>query len=525
MTLPKKKKCIQCGKISEFIQCSKCETPQCYTCADVSVTELAALRKKNIKFECSACCTNEGRKSKEPTDKTLIDVVTAIQQQVTALQVTIQELKNNSMSAQTSQQSNCQSNDMDDVITEINERNKREKNVIIYDVKESESNDTNERKSHDDRKVKEMVTKLGLNPVSIKNIIRLGKLDSNSNRDRPMKVTLSTKGEAIAILKNSREKQIMAVKNDLTPLQRSKLKTLQSKMKEKQDNGDLGWSIKYMNGVPQLIKVNIGQKEPPKKTCLNDKIPDAVVGIDGYELLRSDRSNRKGGGACLYISNVDEDKIIYNQVTTPNGNDTEFLAVEITVGQENFILACVYRPPDTCVEDDQRIQSSLRQICSMGKQIIVFGDFNYPHIVWNFDEDVADASGPDCTFVDTLAECGLTQRSFTKIPPSIKNKPYEERLQIMKLSTHEKRRERGDLIETYKIMSNHYASIDPASMFTMNTNNLRGHPMKIYKERYNKEERKNFLSNRVFSRWNNLSCEVVTATSINQFKNRLDDNQ
>uniref|UniRef100_A0A8D9E300 Uncharacterized protein n=1 Tax=Cacopsylla melanoneura TaxID=428564 RepID=A0A8D9E300_9HEMI len=260
-TTPKKKKCPQCGKISEFIQCSKCKAPQCYTCADVSVTEASALRKKNIKFECTTCCSNEGKKSKDTNDKTLIDVVTAIQQQVTALQATIEDMKNNSLVASTNLPSNSQSNDMDVVISEINERSKREKNVIIYDVKESESNEPDVRKSHDEKKVKELVTRLGLNPISIKSIIRLGKRENNSSGDRPMKLTLSNKGEAIAILKNSREKQIKSIKNDLTPLQRSKLKNLQSTLKDKQENGETGWSIKYLQGVPQLIKINAGTEK------------------------------------------------------------------------------------------------------------------------------------------------------------------------------------------------------------------------------------------------------------------------
>ena len=60
-------------------------------------------------------------------------------------------------------------------------------------------------------------------------------------------------------------------------------------------------------------------------------------------------------------------------------------------------------------------------------------------------------------------------------------------------------------------------------IFHFNINeNLRGHSLKLYKERCNKLQRKNFLTNRVVYSWNSLHNETVTAESINNFKNRLD---
>ena len=42
------------------------------------------------------------------------------------------------------------------------------------------------------------------------------------------------------------------------------------------------------------------------------------------------------------------------------------------------------------------------------------------------------------------------QRTATKMAPSLRNLPYEERLSRLKLPTHEKRRKRGDFIAVYK---------------------------------------------------------------------------
>ena len=48
------------------------------------------------------------------------------------------------------------------------------------------------------------------------------------------------------------------------------------------------------------------------------------------------------------------------------------------------------------------------------------------------------------------------QKRATKILPGLKNLPYSERLKICKIPTLHYRRIRGDMIETYKIVSRKY---------------------------------------------------------------------
>ena len=133
----------------------------------------------------------------------------------------------------------------------------------------------------------------------------------------------------------------------------------------------------------------------------------------------------------------------------------------------------------------------------------------YAHSVWNpyYVKDIELLEG--------------VQRRATRIPATLKGSAYEERLRVFGLPTLRERRMRGDLIETFKIIQNHYKV--PMYIFHFNINeNLRGHSLKLYKERCNKLQRKNFLTNRVVYSWNSLHNETVTAESINNFKNRLD---
>ena len=114
----------------------------------------------------------------------------------------------------------------------------------------------------------------------------------------------------------------------------------------------------------------------------------------------------------------------------------------------------------------------------------------------------------------------------TKLVSGLKNLRYEDRLQRLKLSltTLEKRRLRGDLIEAFKIMTAR-EKIDKHEYFDSSNNaySLRGHKYKIAVQRSRTVARTAFFSQRVVTSWNKLPDDVVNATSINMFKNWLDE--
>ena len=121
--------------------------------------------------------------------------------------------------------------------------------------------------------------------------------------------------------------------------------------------------------------------------------------------------------------------------------------------------------------------------------------------------------------IDTLER---VQRRATKLIPRFKKLSYEERLERLKLIPLEQRRLRGDLIETYKILSNK-VDVNRKIFFQLaDTVNLRGNSMKLYKQRSRLIARQNFFSQRVVDFWNDLPNYTVQAPSVNSFKARLD---
>jgi ribonucleases P/MRP protein subunit RPP40 len=114
------------------------------------------------------------------------------------------------------------------------------------------------------------------------------------------------------------------------------------------------------------------------------------------------------------------------------------------------------------------------------------------------------------------------QMRATKLVVSVKNLPYKERLQKLKLPTLKYRRLRGDMIEVYKIINLKYDVNTTVALETCKDSKTRGNRHKLNLNHCHYDLRKHFFTNRVVAIWNSLPDNVVDVNSINIFKNRLD---
>ena len=135
-----------------------------------------------------------------------------------------------------------------------------------------------------------------------------------------------------------------------------------------------------------------------------------------------------------------------------------------------------------------------------------------------------------CTFEfdhtwDTVYTCGLQAMSKTsnalnrsnaelKLVYSLRHFSYDELLKKVGLTTLQTRRLRGDLVETYKILTKK-ERVDNSQFFQFAdpSYNLRGHSMKLYKSNVRLNSRKVF-NQRVIDAWNDFPQHVVDAPSV-----------
>ena len=113
------------------------------------------------------------------------------------------------------------------------------------------------------------------------------------------------------------------------------------------------------------------------------------------------------------------------------------------------------------------------------------------------------------------------QRRATKLVPELKNLPYKERLKKLKLTTLVDRRVRGDMIETYKLITRK-ESVNPDKFFQMKEERTGDRINMIKMKRYRRNKRKYFYTQRVIPVWNILSIEEVTANKTSDFKKIYD---
>ena len=99
---------------------------------------------------------------------------------------------------------------------------------------------------------------------------------------------------------------------------------------------------------------------------------------------------------------------------------------------------------------------------------------------------------------------------------------YPDRLKQLNLPSLTYRRSRGDMIETYKLLTGKYDQMVALTLPKNVTGEYftKGNSNKLLVKRCRYEPRKNFFSNRIVNMWNSLPDYVVMYDTINTFKNR-----
>lgn len=154
----------------------------------------------------------------------------------------------------------------EDIIAEIQDRNAREKNIMIYNSKDSNNAEASD---------KQMVSELLLSsnevpPFNIDDIVvsRMGnKFINNSNR--PLKVTLPSKENVHWVFHNKKAlcKGDIGISADLTRQQRTYRSSVIKELKSRKEKGEEGLFIKYVRGVPTItVDKSVKKKTAPVAT-------------------------------------------------------------------------------------------------------------------------------------------------------------------------------------------------------------------------------------------------------------------
>lgn len=139
------------------------------------------------------------------------------------------------------------------IIRELQDRKKRENNIIIVGILEQSSISTRERILKDESDVLNITSKVSENiPKPIK-VFRVGKY--NAGKTRRIKVCYDKPETAMLLLRN-KEKLPDSIKifSDQTPAQQKYFLAIRDELTRRTESGETDLTIKYINGVPSITK-------------------------------------------------------------------------------------------------------------------------------------------------------------------------------------------------------------------------------------------------------------------------------
>uniref|UniRef100_A0A2A4JC18 L1 transposable element RRM domain-containing protein n=1 Tax=Heliothis virescens TaxID=7102 RepID=A0A2A4JC18_HELVI len=183
--------------------------------------------------------------------------ITSIQNKNTYLETKIESLQSMLDSTNLSSATPYQnSNVCETIISEINERENRSKNIILIGIPEPTALNKEDRLEKDKSEVIKVLKKIDAECPEPEKYIRLGKY--NPMKIRPIKISFKSKETAITLLrkKNTLQYDNLKIYSDQTPQQQKYLKDLQERLKQEHEEGNKTLIIKYVKGVPKITDPN-----------------------------------------------------------------------------------------------------------------------------------------------------------------------------------------------------------------------------------------------------------------------------
>ena len=129
-----------------------------------------------------------------------------------------------------------------EILDEVEDREKRRNNVIVFGVEEREQGSLEERREHDIDVVNEVLDSLGFGDVVLNNVHRLGR--TSSGKFRPLKVPLVNYSVKASVLQKSRllkqndKFKNVYITNDRTKLQQSEWSELRAERDRRKQDGE-----------------------------------------------------------------------------------------------------------------------------------------------------------------------------------------------------------------------------------------------------------------------------------------------
>ena len=288
-------KCNVCSKFfgdpdDKVLECQRCRDHFCIKCLNKSVEEYNLMNNSDIMWFCVPCREKVERNIvvDREIEERCNDMMKMFDSRIRYLEEEVakkcdegqvrnivSEMTKVSVASQENGDTNYGRKDGNEqsvtaVMSEINERKNRECNMIIYGIKESDSDDKETRRNYDREHVERVAETcdVSLEEDSITKILRLGKFNSEK-KNRPLLVSFSHPGKKVEFFKggsnlrdNARFKDVRLA-NDLTRTEREMEKNLYAKARDltEKSSGEFRFRVRGPPWARKVVKVRISDQE------------------------------------------------------------------------------------------------------------------------------------------------------------------------------------------------------------------------------------------------------------------------
>ena len=108
------------------------------------------------------------------------------------------------------------------------------------------------------------------------------------------------------------------------------------------------------------------------ETFLNSNILDSEILMEGFNIVRCDRSERMGGGVCFYL----KQSINHKTLLSYCNSICEVLIVKLS--EPDVVLVLIYRPPNATAASFndiiQQTENTIRALDSPLPEVMMLGD-------------------------------------------------------------------------------------------------------------------------------------------------------
>ena len=349
------------------------------------------------------------------------------------------------------------------------DQEKREKNVILHRVPESDKSEASAR-AGDDIKFFQQLTEdvLGIGDLKPTKTIRLGAKKTSTDSDgttaerkssRPLKIVLPSKEDRDILFRNLRKLKAadksfasISVSYDLSQDLRKQIKLKNEEAKNK--DGENANNYMYrMRGPPNRLEVQklkrketvsgeprrclrrqslkflfsntdamTNKKEENSARLVSEKpdvfglievkpkkhgfvLEEADIDFERYDAFYSKQTNNKEHRGIIVY--VRQDIGLQSSRVEINGCPEDTILVQLCNGKkEKILFGCVYRHWNSDTQKQQDLMNTLRSVSHMSfTHEVIVGDFNFPKIDWSLNWTQLSENSNEHSFTELVRVC------------------------------------------------------------------------------------------------------------------------